>query len=207
MQGCAAMRLSLKEPTVSFEDIRRLDCVILELHRIALFIKASIERPELVLGVKSSKVSILLYGSAGVEKTLLAYATARACGAKVISVRCLDLVSGRPAHPSLNRNNQVREIFSTAVRNTPCAILLEAIEVLSPDIGFKADLSGSFTGARLQLLKEINEPREGIIIMATTNRVASVDGCILRKFLHRIEVKVPKEDVITAKFTKRLKFE
>lgn len=193
MRDDVDMGILLIEPDVSFDDVKGLEEVKLALRRVALSIKLSFEHPELFF-FSIKHANILLYGPSGTGKTLLALAMAKECGAKFIPIDCEYLLNECTVFSCVRGEDRVKTVFSKAVKNTPCVIFFDAIDAISFREGFKIDPIGSLTPARLQLMKELDEPRNGIISIAATNRIELVEGIVLRKFLHRLEVGLPNDE-------------
>jgi transitional endoplasmic reticulum ATPase len=175
------------EPPISFGDIAGHEEVKLALQDIALSIKLSVERPDLTLGIRSSKHSILLYGPPGTGKSMLACAMAKECQAKFILVDCETLIEGCTMYSRLSKKDQVKILFSEAVTSMPCVIFLDKVDTL-PLFHF------GLTPAFLQLLQELDEPRNGVIILASADNIGQVERMLLRKFRYKLNVCLPDEE-------------
>jgi len=175
------------EPLVSFDDVVGLKAVKQTLHHLASSIRHSIEKPE--LGAMSCTFTVLLYGPPGTGKTLLAAAMARECGARFISINCDRLLFGCTKYSRLSNVGKVKALFAIAAEKVPCTILLEGVDAVVP---LPVWMYPSM--AFLQLLKELDEARNGLIIVASATNRASIEPSLLSRFRYQLEVNLPEFD-------------
>jgi transitional endoplasmic reticulum ATPase len=171
-------------PPTSFNDVAGLEEVKNTLRRIALSPWGSFEKPE--FNVKSNTLSILLNGPPGTGKALLAAATAKECGARFISIDFANLLFG--CHCWTNRNNidDVKALFSEAEKNQPSVIFFEGIDTISQHT------TSWEMGAFNQLLKELDIPRNEVMIIASATKL-EIPWVLFRRFWYRLEVTLPDE--------------
>jgi transitional endoplasmic reticulum ATPase len=97
--------------------------------------------------------SILLWGPPGCGKSLLASATAKDFGVKIIFIDFANLLFGCTCWTNTNNTDRVEALFSEAEKSVPSVIFLEGVDVISP-LPPEWQLS-----AYNQLLKERDKPR------------------------------------------------
>ncbi len=135
---------------------------------------------------------VLLAGPPGSGKTLIARALANQCEASFISVKGPELLSKFVGESEKG----VREIFRRAKQAAPSIIFFDEIDSLAPRRGGGND---SNVGDRViaQLLTEMDgiEGREGVIVVAATNRPDMIDPALLRpgRFDLIVELQYPNE--------------
>jgi len=140
---------------------------------------------------------VLLQGSPGTGKTLLARAVAGEAGCPFITVSGSDFVEVFVGVGA----SRVRDLFAQAKRNAPCIVFIDEIDAVG------RQRSGSGNGGsdeREQTLNqlltemdgfEVNE--EPIIVMAATNRADVLDKALLRPGRFDRIVNVPIPDLIS----------
>ncbi len=149
--------------------------------------------PEIYANAKvEAPRGVLLAGPPGSGKTLLARALAHQCEASFISVKGPELLSKFVGESEKG----VREIFRRAKQAAPCIIFFDEIDSLAPRRGNGNDGN---VGDRViaQLLTEMDgiEGREGVIVVAATNRPDMIDPALLRpgRFDLIVELQYPNE--------------
>lgn len=143
------------------------------------------------LGAKVPK-GLLLVGPPGTGKTLIAKAIAGEAGVSFLSISGSDfkeLFVGMGAR-------RVRELFEEARKNKPCVVFIDEID----SVGAKRDSRGSSSEDDQTinaLLKEMDgfTGREGIFVIAATNRVDKLDSALIRsgRFDRQIYVNPPRD--------------
>ena len=185
-------RAKLNDPSknkVTFEDVAGADEEKEELQEVVDFLKNPKKYSD--LGAKIPK-GILLVGSPGTGKTLLAKAVAGEAGTPFYSISGSDFVEMFVGVGA----SRVRDLFENAKKNSPCIIFIDEIDAVGRHRG--AGMGGGHDEREQtlnQLLVEMDGfgPNEGVIIMAATNRPDILDPALLRpgRFDRRITVMRP----------------
>ncbi len=185
-------RAKLNDPTknkVTFQDVAGADEEKEELKEIVDFLKNPKKYSE--IGAKIPR-GILLIGSPGTGKTLLAKAVAGEAGVPFFSISGSDFVEMFVGVGA----SRVRDLFDQAKKNSPCIIFIDEIDAVGRHRG--AGMGGGHDEREQtlnQLLVEMDGfgPNEGVIIMAATNRPDILDPALLRpgRFDRRVTVMRP----------------
>jgi len=136
---------------------------------------------------------LLLSGPPGSGKTLLARALAHQCEASFISIKGPELLSKWIGETEKG----IREVFRRAKQAAPCIVFFDEIDGLAPRRGGGMD---GHAGDRLltQLLTEMDgiEGRNGVIVIAATNRPELIDPALLRpgRFDLVVELRYPNAE-------------
>lgn len=147
---------------------------------------------------------ILLSGPPGSGKTLIARALANQCEASFISIKGPELLSKWVGESEKG----VREVFRHAKQAAPCIVFFDELDALAPRRGLSNDGN---VGDRViaQLLTEMDgiEGREGVIVLAATNRPELIDPALLRpgRFDLVVELRHPNEEERRAIFAVHLR--
>jgi len=144
------------------------------------------------LGIRAPK-GILLYGSPGTGKTLLAKAVAKESEANFIQVKGPSLLSMWVG----KSEEGVRKVFERARQVAPCVVFFDEIDALAGKRG--TDVGNKVTERVLnQLLAEIDglEDLKDVTIIGATNRPDMIDPALLRpgRFDRVILVDIPDEE-------------
>ncbi|WP_330371169.1 ATP-dependent metallopeptidase FtsH/Yme1/Tma family protein [Alkaliphilus transvaalensis] len=135
---------------------------------------------------------VILYGPPGTGKTLMAKALASEAGVDFLAVSGSDFVQIYAGVGAA----RIRSLFKSASEKNKCVIFIDEIDA----IGKKRDrsgLGGSDESDRTlnALLTEMSgfKDNEGIIVLAATNRLDTLDEALLRpgRFDRQIEVGLP----------------
>lgn len=174
---------------VTFADVAGADEVKEELEEVVEFLKFPKKFTE--LGAKIPK-GVLLFGSPGTGKTLLARAVAGEAGVPFFSISGSDFVEMFVGVGA----SRVRDLFDQAKKNSPCIVFIDEIDAVGRQRG--AGLGGGHDEREQtlnQLLVEMDgfSVNEGIIIIAATNRPDILDPALLRpgRFDRQIVVDIP----------------
>ncbi|MBY0551107.1 MAG: ATP-dependent zinc metalloprotease FtsH [Candidatus Obscuribacterales bacterium] len=161
----------------TFEDIAGVDEAKDELKEIIGFLK----EPERFgrLGGHVPK-GILLVGPPGTGKTLLARAVAGEAGVSFFSISGSEFVEMFVGVGAA----RVRDLFAQAQRHAPCIIFIDELDALGRARGLNAAGGGHDEKEQTlnQLLVEMDgfDPRQGVILLAATNRPEILDAALLR---------------------------
>ena len=166
-----------RETGVTFDDVAGVDEAKAELEEIVEFL----QDPERYgrLGARIPK-GILLVGPPGTGKTLLARAVAGQAGVPFFSISGSEFVEMFVGVGAA----RVRDLFEQARKTKPCIIFIDELDAL----GRARSAAGGFGGhdekeqTLNQLLSELDgfDPREGIVILAATNRPEILDAALMR---------------------------
>ncbi len=187
-----------KKPEVTFNDVAGCDEAKEELKEVIEFLKNPQKFQK--LGAKIPK-GVLLVGPPGTGKTLLAKAVAGEAGVPFLSISGSDFVELFVGVGAA----RVRDLFEQARKNAPCIIFIDEIDAVGRLRG--AGLGGGHDEREQtlnQILVEMDgfDTREGIIVMAATNRPDILDPALLRpgRFDRRIVIPIPdvkgREEII-----------
>lgn len=176
---------------VTFADIAGIDEAKAELVEIVDFLKNPGKYQK--LGGRIPK-GVLLMGSPGTGKTLLAKGVAGEAGVPFYSISGSDFVEMFVGVGA----SRVRDLFEQAKKSGKCIIFIDEIDAVGRYRG--AGLGGGHDEREQtlnQLLVEMDgfEANEGIIVMAATNRPDVLDPALLRPGRFDRRVVVPNPDV------------
>ncbi len=148
----------------------------------------------IALGARIPK-GVLLVGSPGTGKTLLARAVAGEAGVPFFSISGSDFVE---LYVGVGAS-RVRDMFAQAKKSRPCIIFIDEIDAVGRKRG--AGMGGGHDEREQtlnQLLVEMDGfgKNEGIIIMAATNRPDILDPALLRPGRFDRQVVVDKPDAL-----------
>jgi cell division protease FtsH len=185
-----AKRYSEKQPKVTFADVAGIDEAENELFEIVDFLKnpAKYQR----LGGTVPK-GVLLVGAPGTGKTLLARAVAGQAGVPFFSLSAsefVEMIVGVGA-------SRVRDLFRQAREAAPSIIFIDELDAIGRTRGSGAQLGGHDEREQTlnQILTEMDgfDSREGVIVLAATNRADVLDQALLRpgRFDRRVVVQRP----------------
>jgi len=186
-----ARLLSESQQKATFDDVAGVDEAKEELEEIIDFLKDP--RKFTKLGGRIPK-GVLLVGSPGTGKTLLARAIAGEAGVPFLSISGSDFVEMFVGVGA----SRVRDLFLQGKKHAPCIIFIDELDAVGRLRG--AGLGGGHDEREQtlnQLLVEMDgfESNEGVIIMAATNRPDVLDPALLRPGRFDRQVVVPRPDV------------
>ena len=184
-----AKLLAENQQKITFEDVSGIEEAKSEVEEIISFLKDPKKFTK--LGGKIPK-GVILIGSPGTGKTLLARAIAGEAGVPFFSISGSDFVEMFVGVGAA----RVRDLFTQGKKNAPCIIFIDEIDAVGRHRG--AGLGGGHDEREQtlnQLLVEMDgfESNEGVILVAATNRPDVLDPALLRpgRFDRRIIVPIP----------------
>ena len=175
----------------TFADVAGVQEAKEELEEIIAFLKEPKKFTK--LGGRIPK-GVLLVGSPGTGKTLLARAIAGEAGVPFFSISGSDFVEMFVGVGA----SRVRDLFVQGKKNAPCIIFIDEIDAVGRHRG--AGLGGGHDEREQtlnQLLVEMDgfESNDGVILIAATNRPDVLDPALLRPGRFDRQVVVPRPDV------------
>ena len=186
--GKSRAKLTRKSGT-TFKDVAGLDEEKEEMVEIVDFLKSP--KKYFDMGARIPK-GILLVGSPGTGKTLLARAVAGEANVPFFTISGSDFVEMFVGVGA----SRVRDMFKTAKQNAPCIIFIDEIDAVGRQRG--TGLGGGHDEREQtlnQLLVEMDGfgTNTGIIVMAATNRADILDPALLRpgRFDRQIHISLP----------------
>lgn len=189
-----------ERPAMSFHDVFGADQAKAELRHIVDWLKNP--RKFASLGLKPPK-GVLLYGSPGTGKTLLARALAGESDAAFIVESATSFVTKYQGSGPEN----VRNLFARGRRYAPSILFIDEIDA----IGKKREGTG-FNRAQEETLNAVLTEMDGfsssaskpVIVIAATNLMDKLDPALVRRFDREVEVDKPDKSARMAFLRKRL---
>ncbi len=184
---------------VTFADVAGAREAKQELMEVVEFLKSPEKFAK--LGAKIPK-GVLLMGSPGTGKTLLARAVAGEADVPFLHISGSEFVEMFVGVGA----SRVRDLFTKAKKTAPCIVFIDEIDAVGRQRG--AGLGGSHDEREQtlnQILVEMDgfEPNLGVIVIAATNRPDVLDPALLRpgRFDRRVVIDPPdirdREEVLT----------
>ncbi|MFA5937736.1 MAG: ATP-dependent zinc metalloprotease FtsH [Sinimarinibacterium sp.] len=182
-----------KDTKVTFTDVAGVDEAKAELQEIVTFLKSPEQYGR--LGARLPK-GILLVGPPGTGKTLLARAVAGEAGVPFFSISGAEFVEMFVGVGAA----RVRDLFEQARAKAPAIIFIDEIDALGRARG-AFPMSGGHDEKEQtlnQLLSEMDgfDPRQGLVLLAATNRPEILDPALLRAGRFDRQVLVDRPDRI-----------
>ena len=177
---------------VMFKDVAGIDEEKKELEEIVDFLKNG--EKYLKLGAKIPK-GVVLVGSPGTGKTLMAKAVAGEAGVPFFSISGSDFVEMFVGVGA----SRVRDLFDQAKKHQPCIIFIDEIDAVGRQRG--AGLGGGHD-EREQTLNQLLVEMDGfdettnIIVIAATNRPDILDNALLRPGRFDRQIVINRPDIL-----------
>jgi cell division protease FtsH len=190
--GKARPKMVTKDtPKVTFADVAGVDEAIEELQEIKDFLEAP--QKFRLMGAKIPK-GVLLFGPPGTGKTLLARAVAGEAGVPFFSISGSDFVEMFVGVGA----SRVRDLFEQAKNSAPAIVFVDEIDAVGRHRG--AGLGGGHDEREQtlnQLLVEMDgfDMRQGVILIAATNRPDILDPALLRPGRFDRQIVVDRPDL------------
>ena len=185
-------KIQTEVPRERFSDVAGIDEVKYELNEVVDFLKFP-ERFESV-GAEIPR-GVLLSGSPGTGKTLLARAVAGEAGVPFLHMSGSEFVEMFVGVGA----GRVRALFTDAKRVAPCIVFIDEIDAVGRHRG--SGIGGGHDEREQtlnQLLSEMDgfEPNTGVVVVAATNRLDILDPALLRpgRFDRRVIVPLPRKN-------------
>jgi transitional endoplasmic reticulum ATPase len=176
-----------KKPRVTYEEIGGLKDQIKRLREI---VELPLRHPEVFarLGIEPHS-GILMYGSPGCGKTLIAKALASESEANFYIINGPEIVNKYYGETEA----RLRDIFKEARDSAPSIIFIDEIDAIAPkrEEAF-GDVEKRVVAQLLALMDGMSE-RGNVIVLGATNRAESIDPALRRpgRFDREIEIGVP----------------
>lgn len=189
MGQAKARRYDESAARVTFDDVAGIDEAKHELAEIVDFLKSPQKYTR--LGGTAPK-GVLLVGSPGTGKTLLAKAVAGEAGVPFFSMNAsefVEMIVGVGA-------SRVRDLFDQARKAAPAIIFIDELDAIGRSRG-RISFGGSSEQEQTlnQILTEMDgfSTQEGVIVLAATNRPDVLDPALLRagRFDRHVTVQPP----------------
>jgi cell division protease FtsH len=188
--GKSPARLMTRENNkITFKDVAGCEEAKEELEEIVDFLKDP--QKFTALGARIPK-GVLLVGPPGTGKTLIAKAVAGEADRPFFSISGSDFVEMFVGVGA----SRIRDLFDQAKKNAPCIIFMDEIDAVGRHRG--AGIGGGHDEREQtlnQLLVEMDgfDTKEGVILMAATNRPDILDRALLRpgRFDRRVILDLP----------------
>ncbi|MCS7044934.1 MAG: ATP-dependent zinc metalloprotease FtsH [Gemmataceae bacterium] len=180
-----------KDNKITFQDVAGIDEAVAELREIVDFLKTPHKYQ--ALGGRIPK-GVLLVGTPGTGKTLLAKAVAGEADVPFFSLSGSDFVEMFVGVGA----SRVRDLFEQAEARAPCIVFIDELDALGKT------RAGNIVGSHdereqtlNQLLVEMDgfDSDRGVIIMAATNRPETLDPALLRPGRFDRTVVVDRPDI------------
>ncbi|HEX4883362.1 MAG TPA: ATP-dependent zinc metalloprotease FtsH [Casimicrobiaceae bacterium] len=178
-----------QDAKVTFDDVAGIDEAESELVEIVEFLR---DPPRFTRLGGTAPKGVLLVGSPGTGKTLLAKAVAGEAGVPFFSMSAAEFVEMIVGVGAA----RVRDLFKQARENAPAIIFIDELDAIGRARGQVAIGGSSEQEQTLnQILTEMDgfSSREGIIVLAATNQPDVLDKALLRpgRFDRRVIVNLP----------------
>jgi cell division protease FtsH len=179
-----------EQPSVTFGDVAGIDEVKADLQEVVDFLREPAKYQRLGGTVPKG---VLLIGAPGTGKTLLARAVAGEAKVPFFSIAASEFVEAIVGVGAA----RVRDLFTKARAAAPAIIFIDELDAIGRSRSAGVRLGGNDEQEQTlnQILTEMDgfDSREGVIVLAATNRADVLDPALLRpgRFDRRITVQAP----------------
>ena len=179
-----------KKPRVTYEEVGGL---MEQIKRLREIVELPLRQPEIFarLGIEPHN-GILMYGSPGCGKTLIAKALASESEANFFIINGPEIVNKYYGETEA----RLRDIFKEARDASPSIVFIDEIDAIAPkrEEAF-GDVEKRVVAQLLALMDGMSE-RGNVIVLGATNRPESIDPALRRpgRFDREIEVGVPNAE-------------
>ena len=182
--------VSVSERLITLADVGGCDQII---RRLRELVELPLLRPAFYrrLGVRPPK-GVLLHGPPGTGKTLICKALANELGVTAYRMSATELVGSVQGETEAN----LRLLFSRALAHAPSLVMIDEFDVIATNRERLASQSDVRAASQLLTLMDGLEEVDGLILMATTNRIQAIDPAFRRpgRFEEEIFVGPPNEE-------------
>ena len=163
---------SVKGTGIAYEDVGGLRK---EVQRIREMIELPMKHPEVFnrLGIEPPK-GVLLHGSPGTGKTLIAKALANETNANFFSIAGPEVMSKYYGESE----QRLREIFEEANRSTPSIIFIDELDSIAPKRGEVTGEVERRVVAQLLAMMDGLKERGQVVVIGATNRIDAIDPAL-----------------------------
>src|SRR5438445_767977 len=179
-----------EKPSVTFADVAGIDEVKADLQEVVDFLREPQKYQRLGGTVPKG---VLLIGAPGTGKTLLARAVAGEAKVPFFSIAASEFVEAIVGVGA----SRVRDLFSKARAAAPAIIFIDELDAIGRSRAAALRVGGNDEQEQTlnQILTEMDgfDSREGVIVLAATNRADVLDPALLRpgRFDRRVTVQAP----------------
>jgi len=179
-----------EKPSVTFADVAGIDEVKADLQEVVDFLREPQKYQRLGGTVPKG---VLLIGAPGTGKTLLARAVAGEAKVPFFSIAASEFVEAIVGVGA----SRVRDLFSKARAAAPAIIFIDELDAIGRSRAAALRIGGNDEQEQTlnQILTEMDgfDSREGVIVLAATNRADVLDPALLRpgRFDRRVTVQSP----------------
>src|SRR5213593_2066674 len=179
-----------EKPSVTFEDVAGIDEVKADLQEVVDFLREPQKYQRLGGTVPKG---VLLVGAPGTGKTLLARAVAGEAKVPFFSIAASEFIEAIVGVGA----SRVRDLFAKARAAAPAIIFIDELDAIGRSRAAALRVGGNDQQEQTlnQILTEMDgfDSREGVIVLAATNRADVLDPALLRpgRFDRRVLVQRP----------------
>ncbi len=182
--------VSVSERLITLADVGGCDQIV---RRLRELVELPLLRPAFYrrLGVRPPK-GVLLHGPPGTGKTLICKALANELGVTAYRMSATELVGSVQGETEAN----LRLLFSRALAHAPSLVMIDEFDVIATNRERLASQSDVRAASQLLTLMDGLEEVDGLILMATTNRIQAIDPAFRRpgRFEEEIFVGPPHQE-------------
>jgi cell division protease FtsH len=179
-----------EKPSVTFADVAGIDEVKADLQEVVDFLREPQKYQRLGGTVPKG---VLLIGAPGTGKTLLARAVAGEAKVPFFSISASEFIEAIVGVGA----SRVRDLFAKARAAAPAIIFIDELDAIGRSRSAALRVGGNDEQEQTlnQILTEMDgfDSREGVIVLAATNRADVLDPALLRpgRFDRRVTVQAP----------------
>ena len=174
---------------ITFSEIGGLDR---EIRLVQEIVQLPLQFPSIYrqVGIQPTR-GIIFFGPPGTGKTLLARAIANEVNAQFFYINGPEIIGTTYGESEKN----IRKIFAEATHHAPSIIFIDEIDVIAPKRGETGSHSDTRVVTQLLSLMDGMTQVDGVIVVATTNRIDALDVALRRpgRFDREIYIGPPDE--------------